>query len=138
YIIRDEIPIICKKVKWRMNEMKLKMLALLVFAFLLLGACSNEDNGADITSAVDIKQLVQDYTLGEAVAASASITSSELIVTDETEEKTTYNLIEDEFFFSILLFVNETIECRSNSLIGLQGEMINDVFEIHIENSSRD
>lgn len=121
-----------------MNEMKLKMLALLVFAFLLLGACSNEDNGADITSAADIKQLVQDYTMGEAEAASASITSSELIVTDENEEETTYDLPEDEFFVSIAPFVNETHECTIHSLTGCQGEMVNEDFDIHIENSSGD
>src|SRR5699024_10424825 len=124
--------------KWRMNEMKLKMLALLVFAFLLLGACSNEDNGADITSDADIKQLVQDYTMGEAEAASASITSSELIVTDENEEETTYDLAEDEFFVSIAPFVSETHECTIHSLTGCQRERVNEDSDIHIENSSGD
>ena len=116
--------------------MKLKMMAFLGFALLLLGACSNGDNEANITSTADIKQLVQDYTMGEAEAASASITSSELIVTDENEEETSYDLPEDEFFVSIAPFVNETHECTIHSLTGCQGEMVNEDFDIHIENSS--
>src|SRR5699024_238480 len=116
--------------------MKLKMMALLVFDFRLLGACSDGDNEVDLTSATDIKQLVQDYTMGEAEAASASITSSELIVTDDSEEETAYDLPEDEFFVSIAPFVNETHECTIHSLTGCQGEMVNEDFDIHIENSS--
>src|SRR5699024_7427672 len=95
---------------------------------------SNEDNGADITSAADIKQLVQDYTMGEAEAASASITSSELIVTDENEEETSYDLPEDELFVSIAPFVNETHECTIHSLTGCKGEMVDEDSDIHIEN----
>src|SRR5699024_8320626 len=121
-------------VKWRITEMKLKMMAFLGFDFLLLGVCSNGDNDANITCAADLKQLVQDYTMGEAEAASASITSSQLIVTDENEEETSYDLPDDEFFVSIEPFVNETHECTIHSLTGCQGEMVNEDFDIHIEN----
>src|SRR5699024_11935713 len=120
----------------RMKDITLEMQVLMVVAFLYVESYSKEDNVSNIKSAVDIKQLVQDYTIGEAEAASASITSSELIVTDENEEETAYDLPEDEFFVSIAPFVNETHECTIHSLTGCQGEMVNEDFDIHIENLS--
>src|SRR5699024_11273577 len=80
--------------------------------------------------------LVHDYTVGNVEAASASITSTELVVTDENQNETTYDLPEDEFFVSIAPFLNETHPCDIHSLTGCQGELVNEDLEEQIENSS--
>lgn len=120
--------------------MKIKIIAILTFASLLSVACSNGNGGneADGMNTADIKQLVQNYTVGDAEAASASITSSELIVTDENQEETVYDLPDDEFFVSIAPFVNETHECDVHSLTGCQGELVNEDVRVYVENSSGD
>src|SRR5699024_12880094 len=83
-----------------------------------------------------IKGLVHDYTVGNVEAASASITSTELVVTDENQNETTYDLPEDEFFVSIAPFLNETHPGDIHSLTGCQGELVNEDLEMQIENSS--
>jgi hypothetical protein len=103
----------------------------------VLVGCSSESGSkeAENTNATDIKQLVQDYTVGNVEAASASITSAELIVTDENEEVVTHKLPEDEFFVSIAPFENETHPCAIHSLTGCQGELVEEEFNVHIEDS---
>lgn len=115
--------------------MKLKMIGVLVLISALLMACSNESGSGEAENASDIKELVNDYTIGKAEAVSASITSSELIVTEENEEVTTYNLPDDEFFVSIAPFINETHPCGIHSLTGCQGELVEEDFQVHIEDS---
>jgi len=122
------------------NKMRLKMVAILVFVSILFVACSNENeaNEAKNIDTTNIKELVHDYTVGNAKASSASITSSELIVTDENQKETTYDLPDDKFFVSIAPFINETHPCDIHSLTGCQGELANEDVEVHIENSSGD
>lgn len=116
--------------------MRLKAVLILVFSLaLFVGCSSSEDNDIKDLSTTEIKQLVQDYTVGNATAASASITSSELIVTDENEEVVTYDLPEEEFFVSIAPFINETHPCDIHSLTGCQGELVQEDFNVHIEDS---
>ncbi|ARF16053.1 CueP family metal-binding protein [Sporosarcina ureae] len=124
--------------------MKGKMMAMLLLTTALSVGCSNEnaDNTVQKTQetqetqeSVDIKELVNDYTVRNEVAASASITSSELIVTDDDENVTTYDLPEDEFFVSIAPFVNTTHPCDIHSLTGCQGELVEEDFNVYIEDS---
>lgn len=119
------------------EEMKLKMIGILLFVSALIAGCSNENgnNEVETASAIDIKKLVQDYTTGNAEATSASITSSELIVTDENQKVTTYDLPDNEFFVSIAPFINETHPCDNHSLTGCQGELVEEDFNVYIEDS---
>lgn len=81
--------------------------------------------------AEETKQLVNDYTMRERQADSASITSNELIVTEDGKE-TVYGLPDDEFFVSIAPFVSETHPCDIHSLTGCQGELVNEEFDVRI------
>lgn len=112
--------------------MGLKRISILVFILALMVGCNNE---LENTNTTDIKKLVQDYTVGNVEAASASITSSELIVTDENQKVVTYDLPEDEFFVSIAPFISETHPCDIHSLTGCQGELVEEEFNVHIEDS---
>ncbi|WP_438311563.1 CueP family metal-binding protein [Sporosarcina sp. FA9] len=112
--------------------MGLKRISILIFILALLVGCSNK---AESINTTDIKKLVRDYTVGNLEAASASITSSELIITHENKEVVTYDLPEDEFFVSIAPFISETHPCDIHSLTGCQGELVEEEFNVHIEDS---
>src|SRR5699024_2222988 len=84
----------------------------------------------------NIKELVHDYTVGNAKASSASITSSELIVTDENQKETTYDLPDDKFFVSIAPFINEMHPCDIHSLTGCQAEFANADADVYSRASS--
>lgn len=114
--------------------MKIKWSIMLALVSVLFVACSSGEK-ANNEPDKDIKELVHDYSVGNVEAASASITSSELIVTDENQEETTYDLPEDEFFVSIAPFLNETHECDIHSLTGCQGELVDTEFDVLIKDS---
>lgn len=92
--------------------MKLKVLLLAgivviaTAAFMLL--TSNDNTATDETSAQEVKELVAEYSAGNVSDASASITSHELIVTDNDKNQSIYNLPEDEFFVSIAPYETQT------------------------------
>ncbi|PAE18579.1 hypothetical protein CHH80_21070 [Bacillus sp. 7504-2] len=94
--------------------MKLKVLSLILFTGMLLVACSSEDNGNNAApssnnDSVDIKKLVNEYSTGSVEGETASITATQLIVTnEETDEETVYELPEEEFFVSIAPYIHET------------------------------
>lgn len=115
-------------------KMNLRLGIILVIIAVFSTACS--DGGEDAASDKDIKELVHDYSVGNIEAEAASITSSELMVKDENQEETAYELPEDEFFVSIAPFVNETHECDIHSLTGCQGELVDTEFEVYIEDSA--
>lgn len=115
--------------------MKLIRISILVFISVLLVGCGSENEAKEVENPTDIKKLVHDFTVRNVEAASASITSSELIVTDENQEVVTYDLSEDEFFVSIAPFINETHPCDIHSLTGCQGELVEEEFHVHIEDS---
>lgn len=117
--------------------MKFKLIAMLLLIAALSVGCSNESvsENKEVQQTSDIKELVNDYTVGNAQAASASITSSELIVTGEDKEVTTHALPEDEFFVSIAPFNKVTHPCDVHSLTGCQGELVEEDFDVLIEDS---
>ncbi|MCM3390564.1 CueP family metal-binding protein (plasmid) [Ureibacillus chungkukjangi] len=118
---------------------KLKMLVTTLFGVILLVACNGEsekvENTAVKAEAEDIKELVHDYSVRNVTAKSASITSEQLLVTDNEGNNQVYELPEDEFFVSIAPYINETHSCENHSLTGCQGELVNEQFDIYIEDS---
>lgn len=104
---------------------------------LVLVACSNDssapqEEGKQVEEKQDIKDQVHAYSIGEFEEVTASITSDELLVTDNGK-KTSFDLPEDEFFVSIAPFVETTHECAIHSLTGCQGELVEKDFDVHIQ-----
>lgn len=110
---------------------KVSIIVLLLLSALLM-ACNSGSETEEVNKQ-DIKKLVHQYSVGEFTDQSASITSTELIVTNSDESETIYPLPEDEFFVSIAPYINETHPCKNHSLTGCQGEMIEEEFEVYIE-----
>lgn len=115
--------------------MKVKNWLILILASILLVACSNEEETTKQGETEDIKELVHTYSVEDIEDETASITSKELIVTSEDETETVYPLPEDEFFVSIAPFINETHPCKDHSLTGCQGELVEDTFDVFIEDT---
>ena len=114
--------------------MKLNFFAATLFATFVLGACSEESSNVDPIKE-DIKELVNEYSGNKTQDESASITSSQLIVTDKDKKELAYDLPEDEFFVSIAPYVNETHPCTNHSLTGCKGEMVDKEFDVYIEDA---
>lgn len=107
----------------------------LVFVVLLstvIVACSSDSSAPNEAATQDIKEQVHAYSVGSFEKINASITSHELIVTDNGK-KTSFDLPENEFFVSIAPFVESTHECAIHSLTGCQGELANKEFNVHIQ-----
>lgn len=96
---------------------------------MMLAACQGE---SDEETTQDIKEKVHQYSVDSFDDETASITSHELIVTENGNEAA-YELPEDEFFVSIAPFINETHPCAIHSLTGCQGELSEEEFNVHIE-----
>lgn len=116
--------------------MKMKNWLILILSSILLVACSNEGETAEQGETEDIKELVHTYSVEDIEDETASITSKELIVTSEDETETVYPLPEDEFFVSIAPFINETHPCKDHSLTGCQGELVQESFDVTIEDEA--
>lgn len=99
---------------------------------LVLVACNNDSGAPNEEGQQDIKEKVHEYSVGVFEDVTASITSHELIVTDNGK-KTSFDLPEDEFFVSIAPFVGTTHECAIHSLTGCQGELVEKDFAVHIQ-----
>lgn len=106
------------------------MVGIGILILLLLTACNTNETKEEIKN---IKEVVHDYTVGTFDNVSASITSHELIVTDEKQKQTRYELPEDEFFVSIAPFMEVTHDCAIHSLTGCQGELVEEDFDVYIE-----
>ncbi|MFD2115069.1 CueP family metal-binding protein [Paenibacillus yanchengensis] len=117
--------------------MKVKVWIPFIVMALLLAACGGNggSNKAEMTED-QVKELVNEYSVGDFKNISASITSDELIITDEKQKKTVYTLPEAEFFVSIAPFENQTHPCGIHSLTGCQGEMVTEEFDVHIVDES--
>ena len=121
--------------------MKNLFVTMMILFVIILAACSSNNNDEGKTGDTEkevpenIKEIVNDYSVGESKDESASITSTQLIVTDKDDEQITYDLPEDEFFVSIAPFINETHPCDNHSLTGCQGELVDQDFDIYIENT---
>ncbi len=119
--------------------MKLKIFTITILAAFVLAACGedsrNEVNSSKENVAQDIKQLVSDYSTRNLKAESASITSKQLMITDKDGNESVYDLPGNEFFVSIAPYVNSTHPCANHSLTGCQGEMVEEEFDVYIEDT---
>lgn len=97
---------------------------------LLLAACGG--NASNESEAKDIKEKVHEYSVGNFKDVSASITSSELIVTENNKE-TSYKLPKEEFFVSIAPYIDTTHPCDNHSLTGCQGELVEKEFDVFVQ-----
>ena len=95
--------------------MKLKASA--IFAVTLLvaivlvacgGKSTSEESVPKVNDTQDIKKLVSEYNVGNIENQSASITSQQLIVTENNKNQLVYDLPENEFFVSIAPYINKT------------------------------
>ena len=128
--------------------MKWKMAVVSLFAMTILAACGEEKetvsevfdkNEVKETTSTqqetnNIKDLVAEYSANKTTDEKASITSTQLIVTDANNNEITYGLPEDEFFISIAPYINETHPCKDHSLTGCQGELVKKEIDVFIEN----
>lgn len=112
--------------------MRVKAMLLSLLAIMLLAACGSDDM-KETEAPEDIKKIVNNYSVGTFEHETASITSTELIVTDENGKEEKYPLPDDEFFVSIAPFIEQTHPCDIHSLTGCQGEMIEEEFDVYIE-----
>ncbi|MCK8489771.1 CueP family metal-binding protein [Paenibacillus sp. MBLB2552] len=103
--------------------------------FLITGQADKETESNAI-DAQNIKQLVQDYSVGKLSAKSASITSNQLIVDGDTADSMTYDLPKDEFFVSIAPYVDQTHPCEIHSLTGCRGEMTEQEFQVNVTDAN--
>lgn len=122
--------------KWS-DKMRFKFMIVTVLISFLLVACNGENSNEESISLEpeEIKELVNDYSVRNKTAESASITSTQLIITDSDAKESVYELPEEEFFVSIAPFINETHPCTDHSLTGCQGELVNKDFDIYIEDT---
>ncbi len=125
--------------------MRIKLSVIVILSIILLMGCSSEtepETEAEVaTESIDtesIKELVNDYTIDKLDAKQASITSTELIIEENDNQKKVYQLPEEEFFVSIAPFKTETHECEIHSLTGCQGELVSESFDVEITNASGD
>jgi|SRR5690625_1289009 len=117
--------------------MRKKFIVIILLMSVLLIACNEKSTNEEIESKdnepIDVKELVYEYGAGKITDQSASITSTQLIVTDSDDKESVYDLPEEEFFVSIAPFINETHPCEIHSLTGCQGELVNQDFALYIE-----
>ncbi|PXW90053.1 hypothetical protein DES38_10865 [Streptohalobacillus salinus] len=82
---------------------------------------------------IDFKALATAYSMREITDSDASISSHELIITEPDNQVRTYNLAKEPFFVSFAPYINQTHPCAIHSLSGCQGELVNEDFEVLIE-----
>lgn len=109
---------------------KIYLFLLIALMFIMVSCTNDSDANQDVE---DIKGLVHSYSIGQfSDDVSASITSHELIVNENGEEEI-YDISAEDFFVSIAPFKTTTHECAIHSLTGCQGELVEDTFQVHIE-----
>lgn len=110
---------------------------ILLAVFFITNSINKDNNSkTSVGSTEDIKQLVEQYSLGKKVDEQASITSNELIVTDKNSNETVYRLPDDEFFLSIAPFIKQTHPCEIHSLTGCRGELANEESQVIIKDAN--
>lgn len=116
-----------------MKKSTLTGIGLVVVAFVAFLFIVNFDDSGN-KETLNIRELVNDYSIGIKRAEAASITSEQLIVTD-SDGDSTYALPEDDFFVSIAPYIDETHPCATHSLTGCRGELADQDFNVNIEDT---
>ncbi|MNI42698.1 hypothetical protein D3C73_969990 [compost metagenome] len=104
-------------------------------AYWYTGRSGGEGEALSTADTQKLKQLVQDYSSRSLTAESASISSTQLIVKENSGKSVTYSLPKDEFFVSIAPYLKETHPCATHSLTGCQGEMKEEEFSVTVTDS---
>ncbi len=112
------------------------LIAITISAYWFVAGGDRDELAANETK--NIKQLVHGYSVGSIEAQSASITSTQLIVTNTDASEEIYDLLEDDFFVSIAPYVETTHPCSNHSLTGCRGEMVEEEFTVLIEDTQGD
>ncbi|GAA0134520.1 hypothetical protein YSY43_13600 [Paenibacillus sp. YSY-4.3] len=118
--------------------MRKQLFFMSIVSIIVLSGCisqQSENNAGLLESDVEIKQLVSDYSNGNIEGQSASINSTQLIVTNQDNSQLIYTLPKDEFFVSIAPYIDQTHPCATHSLTGCRGELVSKEFEVYIEDS---
>ncbi|GAE94993.1 hypothetical protein JCM21714_4196 [Gracilibacillus boraciitolerans JCM 21714] len=110
-----------------------RLMILILFFSTILAACSTDSDQNEL-STQELKDLVHDYSTDKKTAEAASISSSNLVITEEGKE-VTYDLSKNDFFVSIAPYEMATHPCENHSLTGCQGEMRNQEFDLYIEDT---
>ena len=117
--------------------MKAKIFLPILFMSAVLVGCGQADSNNEATSketeVVNIKEVVSDYSSNKTTNDTASITSQELIIEKSDGNELAYDLSEEDFFVSIAPYVNETHPWTNHSLTGCQGELVEEEFDVFIE-----
>lgn len=120
--------------------MKQTFMIISILVSIFLVACNNNTSNKDHLSNnknENVKELVQKYSERKFNGdQTASITSQELIITEKDGREVVYDLPEDEFFVSIAPFIQKTHPCENHSLTGCQGELVNEEFDVYIEDTN--
>ncbi len=118
-----------------MNKKRIAVIGLITVTLGIYLFVANGDKNEQIEVAKNIQQLVHNYSVGSIEAQSASITSSQLIVTNTDASEEIYDLLEDDFFVSIAPYIETTHPCSNHSLTGCRGEMAEEEFAVLIEDT---
>lgn len=117
--------------------MRKQLFLISVAALIGLSGCASQQSSSNQqvkeSELVNIKQLVSDYSNDIIKDQSASITSTQLIVTNSDNSQLTYVLPQEEFFVSIAPYIEQTHPCATHSLTGCRGELVDTEFEVYIE-----
>lgn len=118
--------------------MKAKFLPILFMSAVLVGcgqADSNDEVSSEQKEVENIRELVSDYSSNKTTNDTASITFQELIIKKSDGNELAYDLSEEDFFVSIAPYINETHPCTNHSLTGCQGELVEEEFDVYIEDT---
>ncbi|UJW58327.1 CueP family metal-binding protein [Bacillus sp. A116_S68] len=120
--------------------MKLKLitafgLAAIISVVYLVISSTGDNRAVEEKNEQAIIEMVHEYSTTNEEDETASITPTELIITDSNDQEVIYDLVGDDFFVSIAPYVEETHPCTYHNLTGCQGEMIEEEFDIYIENT---
>ena len=116
-------------------KIKATFLAVSLISIVLSGCGQTGSNNEAAIKVNNIKELVSDYSAGNKKSETASITSKELIVNKEDGDELIFDLSDEDFFVSIAPYVDQTHPWTNHSLTGCQGELVDTVFDVFIEDS---
>src|SRR5699024_12825287 len=111
--------------------MKKYLMPTLLGLIFILAGCGNDS----VSNESNIKEMVSELSASN-IVESASINDQTLIVQDDGDENV-YTLPDDEFFVSIAPYISYTHPCEFHSLIGCQGELMNEEMDVKITDEDR-
>lgn len=115
--------------------MKKIFIVLILMILVILTGCT-DSSAIERFGSKDIKEIVYDYSVEETTDQLVYITPSRLVIKDIDDKEISYNVPKGEFLVSIAPFINQTHTCATHYIVGCQGELDNQDFDIYIEDLS--